>query len=94
MNNILFIIELLSGIVALVSGFYVFLSWTKKLVEGQKCQLRQEMLSTYYKHRDEKQIRQYALENFTMMYKAYKALNGNSFIDIIYNEVTEWEILP
>jgi hypothetical protein len=28
-----------------------------------------------------------------MLYEAYKALKGNSFIDRIYEEVKEWEIV-
>ena len=51
------------------------------------------MLHTYYKHKDDGKIRQYELENFILMYKAYKSLKGNSFIDIIYNEVKTWEII-
>lgn len=60
--------------------------------EGQKCLLRNEMLSTYYKHHEEEKIRQYEFENFILSYKAYKALKGNSFIDKIYKEVQGWEV--
>ena len=28
-----------------------------------------------------------------MLYEAYKALKGNSFIDKIYKEIQEWEIV-
>lgn len=61
--------------------------------EGQKCMLRADMLAAYYKHREEKTIRQYEYENFLYEYKAYKALRGNSFIDRIEQEVAEWEIV-
>ena len=61
--------------------------------EGQKCMLRADMLATYYKHREEKTIRQYEYENFLYEYKAYKALHGNSFIERIAREVAEWEIV-
>ncbi len=40
--------------------------------EGQKCMLRADMLATYYKHREEKTIRQYEYENYLYEYKAYK----------------------
>jgi hypothetical protein len=50
------------------------------------------MLHTYYGHKDNGKIRQYELENFLLMYKAYKALKGNSFIDKIHDEVIEWEV--
>lgn len=61
-------------------------------IQGIKCLLRSEMLRTYYNNKDDKKIRQYELENFIMLYKAYKALRGNSFIDKIYNEVMTWEV--
>ena len=63
------------------------------VMQGIKCLLRSEMLSTYYHHKESKQIRQYELENFIMLYKAYKALKGNSFIDKIYKEVMAWEVV-
>lgn len=63
-----------------------------KLTNGQKCQLRSEMLRTYYHNKDDKKIRQYEYENFVFLYEAYKALKGNSFIDKIYKEVQTWEI--
>jgi len=61
--------------------------------EGQKCLLRSEMLHTYYKHREEQRMRQYEYENFIFLYEAYKALGGNSFIDHIYGEVKDWEVV-
>lgn len=61
--------------------------------EGQRCMLRADMLAAYYKHREEKTIRQYEYENFLYEYKAYKALHGNSFIERIAREVAEWEIV-
>lgn len=61
--------------------------------DGQKCLLRSEMLHTYYKHREENQIRQYEYENFIFLYEAYKALGGNSFVDHIYKEVQDWEVV-
>ena len=42
------------------------------LVKGMRCQLRSDMLHIYYQYKDEKKIRQYELENFVYLYKAYK----------------------
>ena len=64
-----------------------------KIATGEKCQLRSEMLQIYYRNRDKAEIRQYEFENFVMLYEAYKALKGNSFIDKIYKEVQTWKIL-
>ena len=65
----------------------------RKIATGTKCQLRSEMLRIYYHHRENETIRQYEYENFVMLYEAYKALKGNSFIDKIYKEVQSWEIV-
>ena len=64
-----------------------------KITNGQKCQLRSEMLQIYYHNKDSRTIRQYEKENFMLMYEAYKALKGNSFIDTIYEEVRKWETI-
>ena len=65
----------------------------RKIADGTRCQLRSEMLRIYYHNRESEKIRQYELENFIMLYEAYKALKGNSFIDKIYKEVLSWEVI-
>lgn len=65
----------------------------RKIANGTRCQLRSEMLRIYYHNRGKGEIRQYEYENFIMLYEAYKALKGNSFIDKIYNEVGSWDIV-
>ena len=65
----------------------------RKISNGTKCQLRSEMLRIYYHNRERGVIRQYEYENFVLLYEAYKALKGNSFIDKIYEEVRSWEIV-
>ncbi len=62
--------------------------------KGQKCVLRSEMLSIYYEGKDNNnRIRQYEYENFVLLYAAYKAMKGNSFIDKIYEEVKKMEVV-
>lgn len=68
-------------------------AWVLKIANGEKCQLRSDMLQIYYHNRERKLIRQYEYENFVLMYQAYKALKGNSFIDKIYKEVQTWEVI-
>lgn len=63
------------------------------ITDGQKCQLRADMLHTYYRHRDTETIRQYEYENFILAYDAYKALGGNSFIEHINDEVRSWKVI-
>lgn len=61
--------------------------------EGNRCQLRSDMLNIYYDCVETETIRQYQLENFITLFRAYKALGGNSFIDIIYNEVKTFKVV-
>lgn len=65
----------------------------RKIAAGTRCQLRSEMLRIYYRHKDTEKIRQYELENFVMLYEAYKSLKGNSFIDKIHKEVMSWDVV-
>lgn len=60
--------------------------------DGIKCQLRSELLRTYYHCQDTETIRQYELENFIALYNAYVALGGNSFIHKIFNEVMTYSV--
>lgn len=63
------------------------------ICNGLKCLMRSDMLTIYYHNREKKTIRQYEYENFLALYKGYKALKGNSFIDKIKREVDEWEVV-
>jgi hypothetical protein len=87
------IVVFISEISVLIGVFIPAIMFVKKVAEGQKCQLRSEMLRTYYRNRESGKIRQFEYENFVMLYEAYKALKGNSFIDKIYEEVHSWEII-
>lgn len=61
--------------------------------EGQRCLLRAEIVRLYYRHREEKTLREYEYRLLEQCYKAYRAMKGNSFIDHIYAEMQEWEII-
>lgn len=56
-------------------------------INGIKCLLRSEMLRIYNEHKEHLKMGQYEFDNFIALYKAYKALKGNSFIDKIYKEI-------
>lgn len=90
--NAVTIIALVGEVGALVGAIVPVIISIMKISKGTRCQLRSEMLRIYYHHHETKQIRQYEYENFVMLYEAYKALKGNSFIDKIYAEVKTWEI--
>ena len=86
-------VTLISEIGVLLGVIIPIFIWITKIANGEKCQLRSEMLQIYYHNREKKFIRQYEYENFVMLYEAYKALKGNSFIDKIYKEVQSWEVI-
>lgn len=90
-NNFITVIKGIEFILAfLIIPMFIFV-WN--VAQGVKCQLRSEMLRIYYANKDSKKIRQYEKQNFVLLYKAYKALKGNSFIDDIYKEVRTWEVI-
>lgn len=91
--NLTSIVTLIGEIGVLLSVIIPVIVFVTKIANGTKCQLRSEMLRAYYHNRDKGEIRQYEYENFIMLYEAYKALKGNSFIDKIYEEVHSWEII-
>ncbi len=90
--NLTTIATLIAEIGVLLGVILPIIASMRKISNGTKCQLRSEMLRIYYNHKDIQTIRQYEYENFIMLYEAYKALKGNSFIDKIYDEVSSWEI--
>ena len=91
--NLTLVVTLIGEIGVLCGAVVPLIVTMKKVVNGERCQLRSEMLQIYYHNREKKTIRQYEYENFVMLYEAYKALKGNSFIDKIYKEVQEWEVI-
>lgn len=61
--------------------------------EGQKCLLRSAMLAIYYRGKENGDtVRQYDFENFCLLYAAYKAEHGNTFIDKVKEEVFSMEV--
>lgn len=91
--NTTMLITLLGEIVTLIGIIVPVILSMGKISNGTRCQLRSEMLRIYYHHRESKVLRQYEYENFVMLYEAYKALKGNSFIDKIYSEIKSWEVV-
>lgn len=87
------ILALVGELVGLIGALTPFALKIGKIANGQKCQLRSEMLRIYYHNRENGKIRQYEYENFVFLYEAYKTLKGNSFIDKIYAEVKTWEVI-
>lgn len=93
MNTLTTIATLIAEVGVLLGVVTPVIVTVRKVANGQKCQLRSDMLRIYYHNREDETIRQYEYENFVFLYEAYKALKGNSFIDKIYKEVQTWEIV-
>lgn len=91
--NLTTIVALIGEISVLLGVVVPLILKINKIATGEKCQLRSDMLQIYYHNREKKIIRQYEYENFVLLYEAYKALKGNSFIDKIYDEVRTWTIV-
>lgn len=87
------IFKLIGEAVTLLGMIISFIITISKIMAGQRCLLRSEMLRIYYHNRDKGEIRQYEYENFVLLYEAYKKLRGNSFIDKIYEEVKKWKVI-
>lgn len=87
------IITLVSAAVTLIGLVTSFVVTISKVMDGQRCLLRSEMLRIYYHNKDRGEIRQYEYENFVLLYEAYKKLKGNSFIDKIYREVQKLKVI-
>ena len=93
------VVEIAAFITALTSIYKTIKKLTetiKQISDGTKCQLRSQMLDTYYKHKDEPNptLKQFEFENFEKLYLAYKKLGGNSFIDKCWTEIRDgWEVI-
>ena len=93
MNEVLAVAGAVSAVSGAAAVIWKVLRLAGVIGEGLRCQLRTDMLRTYYRHKDEKCIRQYEMENFQHNFAAYTALGGNSFVGQIHEEVTRWEIV-
>ena len=69
-----------------------WLMGTEAIREGQRCLLRAEIVRMYYRHKDDKRLREYEYRLLEQCHKAYKALGGNSFIEELHDEVKTWEV--
>lgn len=66
---------------------------TEALREGQRCLLRAEIVRIYYRHKDDRTLREYEFKNMEQCFQAYKALKGNSFVEKIHDEMKDWDIV-
>ena len=89
-----FITAIAAALALFVKPFRAKLFGLNEMREGQKCLLRSEMLQIYYRGKEHSNVlRQYEFENFCLLYNAYKAEGGNSFIDKINKEIQDMEVV-
>lgn len=61
--------------------------------ETDKCLLRDAILTNYRAHKDAKEWTIDDYENLKHLYKQYKKLDGNSFVDKLWKNVQSWKII-
>lgn len=62
--------------------------------ESVKCLLRSEIVRIYYANRSRRALHSFEYENVAMLYAAYKEMGGNSFVDRIWEDIQDWDIIP
>lgn len=60
--------------------------------EALKCLLRSNITSKYYVYKELGAIPSYEKENIDYMYEQYKGMDGNSYVEIIVNEINHLPI--
>ena len=60
--------------------------------EALKCLLRSNITSKYYVYNELKEIPLYEKENINYMYEQYKAMNGNSYVGGLVEEINKLSI--
>lgn len=58
-----------------------------------KIMLQSNLTNTYFVYSTKKKIPDYVYRNWLNVFKEYKNLGGNDFIDAIANKMEEWDIV-
>lgn len=66
----------------------------EKLHQGQRDILRQKLMAIYTRHKNDRLLSYDEKDDIDALYKDYKAINGNSYIDRVYNRMTTWNVQP
>lgn len=57
-----------------------------------KIMLQSNLTNTYFVYSTKKKIPDYVYRNWLNMFKEYKSLKGNDFVDTLANKMDDWEI--
>lgn len=66
----------------------------KALEISAKDVLREKIVCMYENNKDVRKLRHFEKRALDQYYKDYKAMKGNSYIDIIYERMKTWEVEP
>ena len=67
----------------------------QKLKESERCVLRTNILRIYNKYLPDGEIPAYEFETLSKDYHSYKNLEGNTFVDDIWEIMSkEWKVIP
>ena len=64
----------------------------KAIKDGLQCMLRDRLIELHGKYSKRGSITTHGLQNYMLMYKAYKTLGGNGLIDHMEEEISELPI--
>lgn len=65
----------------------------KAIADGVVCLLRRDLIEDHAKYTGREEITSHGLQNWLLMYDAYKALGGNGMVDHMKDEVEELHIV-
>lgn len=66
----------------------------KALEISAKDVLREKIVCMYENNKDVRRLRHFEKRALDQYYKDYKAMKGNSYIDIIYERMKTWDVEP
>lgn len=89
---------ILKYIIPLILGYCInviknYKKKTNSTNQALKIMLQSNLTNTYFLYSKKKQITDYIYRNWLNMFKEYKNLGGNEFIDKLAEKMEEWEIV-
>lgn len=89
---------ILKYIIPIVLGYCISLikNYKKKnnaTNQALKIMLQSNLTNTYFLYSKKKQITDYIYRNWLNMFKEYKSLGGNEFVDKLAEKMETWEIV-
>lgn len=61
--------------------------------EALKYLIQSNLTNTYYTYAEIQQIPDYLFKNWVNLFRIYKALGGNEYVDELYRRITQWQII-